>query len=264
MEKIRTLLISSTLILCIALSFPSGDNNFAGKAEEQINKAYGVGEELVYDLNWEFINAGVASLQVVGITELRTEKCYHIRSTANSNKTISYLYNVKDLVESFIHVKKLHSLRFEKHLQEGNYRADKFVIFDQERHIAIYPNDTVDIPIDAQDVLSALYFVRTLDLEVGDTIPVPNHTDKKNYPLDVIVHCQETVEVPCGKFDCIMVEPILKTPGLFKQEGRVEVWLTNDEHKMPVLMRSRVLVGAIEASLCSYKYGEPFQEASEF
>lgn len=253
MKKIIPFLCITILFLAYPITEAEDFNDDRGA----VNDAFGVGELLVYNINWQFVNAGVASLQVGSITELRGEKCYHIRSTANSNKTISYLYKVNDLVESFIHQKSLYPLRFEKHLQEGNYEADKSVVFDQQRHIAIYPDDTFDIPINAQDILSSMYYLRTFELEVGDTISIPTHADEENYPLDVIVHKRESIEVKSGKFECFMVEPLLKTPGVFKQEGRIKVWLTANETKMPVLMKSKVLIGAVKATLKDYKKGAP-------
>jgi len=107
-----------------------------------------------------------------------------------------------------------------------------------------------------QDVLSAFYFIRTQDLKVGKSLFVDNHTDKKNYPLEVKVLRKERVKVPAGTFNCVVVEPILKASGIFKQKGSLTVWLTDDEIKMPVLMKSKVIVGSISTELTNYRLGE--------
>jgi hypothetical protein len=65
----------------------------------------------------------------------------------------------------------------------------------------------------------------------------------------------ETVEVPAGKFECYRVEPIIAGEGLFMQKGNLEVWLTTDERRLPVLMRSKVLVGAFTAELVEAEFG---------
>jgi hypothetical protein len=64
------------------------------------------------------------------------------------------------------------------------------------------------------------------------------------------------VKVPAGEFYCVVVEPILQTPGIFEQKGSLTVWLTDDEKKMPVLMKSKVVVGSIVTELVSYQLGE--------
>mgnify|MGYP001953722061 CR=1 FL=1 len=49
------------------------------------------------------------------------------------------------------------------------------------------------------------------------------------------------------------VEPVVLGEALFNQKGHLRVWVTDDEVKMPVLMKSKVLVGAIAAVLTEYR-----------
>jgi hypothetical protein len=66
------------------------------------------------------------------------------------------------------------------------------------------------------------------------------------------------VTVPAGTFDCLVVEPVLQTSSIFEHKGKLTIWLTDDSLKMPVLMRSKVVVGAFEAVLKEYTTsGEP-------
>ena len=87
-------------------------------------------------------------------------------------------------------------------------------------------------------------------------ILLESHADRKNYPLNVIVHGREEVDTPAGKFQCLVVEPMLRTPGLFKHEGKLTIWLTDDERRMPVLMKSKVAIGSITVILTGYR-GHP-------
>jgi len=132
------------------------------------------------------------------------------------------------------------------------------MLFDQENHLAIYNNgqDTFSVPAYVQDVLSAFYLIRTRELKVGQSIFVDNHADKKNYPLEVKVLRKERIKVPAGTFDCVVVEPILRASGIFQQKGSLTVWLTDDQIKMPVLMKSKVVIGSISTELTKYKLGE--------
>lgn len=220
------------------------------------NNAFGIGEKLTFDIGYGFINAGYANLEVKDLIEYNERPCYLIVSTANSNKFFSTFYKVEDRVESVVDALGIYSWYFEKNLSEGTYRATRSCTFDQENHKAIYGNDTVDVARFVQDALSSLYFARTQDLKVGESIFIDNFTDGKSYPLEVRVVKKETVTVKAGKFDCILVEPLLMTSGIFKHEGRLKVWLTDDKLKMPVLMKSKVLVGSISAELTEYQLGE--------
>jgi hypothetical protein len=222
------------------------------------NQAFGVGERLVFSVGWEFVNAGTAVMEIPEVVKLDGRRCYHIVSTAKSNKVFSVFFEVDDRVESFMDVHGLYSMRYDKHLREGKFKADVSMVFDQENHLAIYDagKDTFEVQEYAQDVLSAFYFVRTQKLTVGKSLFVPNHADKKNYPLEVRVIRKEKVKVKAGEFDCLVVEPILQTPGIFEQKGSLTVWLTDDAVKMPVLMKSKVVIGSIVTELTSYQLGE--------
>jgi hypothetical protein len=222
------------------------------------NRAFGVGERFEFSVGYGMINAGTAVMEIPDMVKLDGRKCFHIVSTAQSNKFFSVFFKVADKVESFMDMYGLYSLRYDKHIREGKFKTDMSMNFDQEKHLALYNSgrDTFQVPEYVQDVLSAFYFVRTQDLQVGKSILVDNHTDKKTYPLEVRVLRKEKVKVPAGEFNCLVIEPMLKTPGIFEQKGSLTVWLTDDEVKMPVLMKSKVIVGSISTELTSYKLGE--------
>jgi hypothetical protein len=222
------------------------------------NLAFGVGERLEFSVGYGVIKAGTAVMEIPEIVRIDGRKCYHIVSTARSNKVFSVFFKVDDRVESFMDVHGLYSLRYDKHLREGKFTADVSMIFDQENNLAIYNEgkDTFEVAEYVQDVLSAFYFVRTQNLTVGKSIFVDNHTDRKNYPMEVKVLRKERVKVEAGEFDCLVVEPILQTPGIFEQKGSLTVWLTDDEVKMPVLMKSKVIIGSISSELTGYTRGE--------
>lgn len=210
------------------------------------------GEYLLFAIQYGLIYAGDASLEVRNIAEIRGRRTYHIVSEARTNKTFDVVFKVRDRHESFIDWERLYTLRFEKHLREGRFRRDHEVDFDQTQHIAVYPADTVGIPPNTQDFLSALYFFRTVDIEPGQAMAMANHTNGKNYPIFIKVLRRERVTVPAGEFDCIVIEPVLETTTIFENTGKLTIWMTDDTVRMPVLMRSKVVVGSFEAVLKEY------------
>jgi len=226
------------------------------KTERKVtNLSFGVGEKLEFKVRWGPIKAGNATMEITETIEFQGKKCFRVVSTAESSKFFSAFFKVRDRVESFIDKEGLYSLHFEKHIREGKYKADKFVDFDQQNHLAVAGKDTIPVPPFVQDVLSALYYVRTQQLEVGKSLFVDNHTDKKNYPLEVKVLRKERVEVDAGTFDCLVVQPILQAAGVFEQKGSLTVWLTDDQKKMPVQMKSKVAIGSIITELKDYRLG---------
>lgn len=223
---------------------------------------FGVGERLKFEIKYGFISAGTATL---GIPETVTERgyeCYRIVSLAESNSFFSAFFTVRDVAESYLDTRELVPRRFEKRLREGGFRAHDIVLFDHDRHVALYPkrgDRLVPISVGAQDILSSLYYVRMMDLTVGRSTFIDNHADRKNYPLEIKVLRKERVEVPVGRFDCLVVEPVMRGAGLFSHQGRLTVWLTDDAARIPVLMKSKIMVGSISAVLTDVDYADVHQ-----
>ncbi|HEX5132975.1 MAG TPA: DUF3108 domain-containing protein [Candidatus Krumholzibacteria bacterium] len=267
----KSALLAGTLSLLVsampALAQPEGDSTYtfydslyadelppdSSVIVSPILIPFGVGEKLVYSVQYGLVTAGEASLEIRNLATINGGTCYRVVSDARTNDFFSKFYSVRDRYESCIDTAALYSLRYEKHLREGKFKRDEWVEFDQVGHRAVYKDKVVPIPPMAQDVLSAMYYVRTLPLEVGQSVSIANHTDGKNYPLIVKVHRRERIKVDAGEFDCLVVEPILRGPGVFTQQGRLTVWITDDDRRIPVLMKSKVVIGHVAAVLKSYQ-----------
>jgi hypothetical protein len=218
------------------------------------NAAIRVGEKLTFSVRYGFIRAGEATLEIAGIEKVSDYPCYHVISSARSNSFFDRIFKVRDRVESWMDADFLISRRFRKKLHEGSYRKETIVEMDQDHRLAIYQDGRVfEFPTGAHDPLSAFYYVRTLELEPGQEFKLESHADRKNYPLMVTVHGREEIETPAGTFQCLVVEPTLRAPGLFKHEGKLTIWMTDDARKMPVLMRSKVAIGSITVILTDYE-----------
>jgi len=210
------------------------------------NRAFQAGERLDYIVRYGMIVAGASRLSIPEIVEIDGYPCYHILSEAWSNAFFSTFYKVEDKIQSYTDVQGIFTRRYEKRQREGHFKRDSYYEYDQALHLAKSKKDTVSVPPFVQDVLSAMYFVRTQTLAPGDTLFVDNHSDGKIYPLQIVVHRREKVSVRAGKFQCLVVEPFLQTPSLFEQKGRVVVHLTDDYRKIPVLMTSQIYVKGLK------------------
>ena len=221
------------------------------------NNAFETGEHLVFDVAYGPARAGTATMSIKDTMTLNGRLCYKIETTATSSSFIDTFFKVRDTVRTFIDAEGGFPWFFEKHIREGRYRDNRRVVFDQTNNIATQFRrnraDTLAVPPFVQDVLSSFYYVRTRELEAGRHFDIMNYGDGRLYPLRVLVHRRETVRVPAGTFECLVIEPVLQGEGLFKHEGRLQIWVTDDEYKIPVLMRSRVaVIGSIDCRLRSY------------
>lgn len=225
--------------------------------------AFDIPERLQYDLTWTGIKVGESVLEVKN-----NGSDIQIISKASSAKWVSVFYKVDDTVIStlkrltnedieyqtdrgFMWVPKSYRIK----LKEGKYRRDKEIIFDHIAKKAKYINylnnesGSFDINDSTLDPLSCLYYVRRLPLKVGKSIFIEVFDSKKLYNVEVQILNKEIVETPLGAFKTILIKPIIKSEGIFYRKGDILIWLTDDEKKTPVLLKTKVQLGSVKAVL---------------
>ena len=210
---------------------------------------FGVGESLTFDVKWYAITGGQATLTLAPMETVNGEACWHIVARAMSK--FVFFFKVDDRIESFCTADELLPARFEKHLHEGGYRKDLVATFDRKHHGAMWGTVSVPLTADCRDLLGAFYWFRTMALPPpGKEVSVCVHTDKTNFPMGVTILRRETVKVPAGTFQTILIKPFLKFEGLWRQRGDVLIWVTDDAARIPVLVRSKVfLLGSVDVVL---------------
>ena len=219
------------------------------------NKAFKVGEKLTFEVNYGFVTAGIAEYSIPKIVKLAGRDVYNVVFNVSSVSAFDPFYKVRDHYETYIDVEGIFPWRFEQHIREGGYSHDFSAFFDQRKGKAKTSEGSYEIPKYVNDIVSALYLARTFDyskLKEGNKVHLENFYKDKTYPLDILYKGKETVSVKAGKFDCIILEPLVQEGGLFKSEGTIVVWLTNDDLKIPVKVKTKVIVGSIDAELSGY------------
>jgi hypothetical protein len=219
------------------------------------NVAFGVGERLVFDVNYGFITAGEAVMAVTRLDSIAGRQCYRVEFTVNSLPSFDWIYTVRDRYLTFIDTETVAPWRFEQHVREGSYRRDFIADFDQYRLVARTTEGDHDIPEYVHDIMSAFYYARTLDFSgyaVGDGPLLHNFYRNKSHELKIRFLGRQELEIEAGTFKTIVVEPIVKEGGLFKSEGRIVIWLTDDDRKIPVRVNTKVIVGSIDTELRAY------------
>lgn len=220
------------------------------------NNAFKVGEKLTFDVKYGFVKAGVAVMAVPEMKKIAGRDAYHITFQVNSVPSFDWFYKVRDKYESYMDYQGLFPWRFEQHIREGNYSRDFSAFFDQKRGKAKTSEGEYSIPQYVNDIVSAFYLARTFDYDKmtkGGKVHLQNFYKDKVYPLDVVYHGKEKVSVAAGTFNCILVEPLVQEGGLFKSEGNILVWLTDDDLKIPVKVQTKVIIGAINSELTAYE-----------
>lgn len=218
-----------------------------------------VPEQLRYDLTWSGIKVGEATL------EARDYGSYlQLISTAVSTKWASIFYTVEDTVISTLKKDVRSSLyndfigvpySYRIHIREGKHRRDKEFLFNRAAHKVTYINhlkkEALDFPLEGAvyDPLSCLYSLRILPLTVGKSAYITIFDNKKLYPVEVQVLKKETLKLPIGSFAAIVVKPLMKTEGIFNRKGDIMIWLTDDDKRIPVMLKTKVAMGSVKAVL---------------
>ena len=217
--------------------------------------AFTLGERLVYDVGYSFITAGEAVFSIPAIETMHDRECYQVLFTVNSTPTFSFFYKVDDRYETILDKKGIFPWRFTQRIREGKYRNDFAADFDQLSNVAITKAGIYPVPPYVHDVVSAMFYVRTLDYSKcrpGERIIIQNFFKDTTYQLAVKFLGYQQISVDAGKFNCVLVEPLIREGGLFKSEGRIIIWMTNDDRKIPVKVSTKVAVGSIDAELREY------------
>jgi hypothetical protein len=212
------------------------------------------GEYLRFSVQYGFIKAGSAYLEVPELKSWNGRKVFNLVARAESNSFFSRFYKVRNRIDSFWDADQLFSWRYAENRREGGYKTKSEIVFDHAKREAHYADGRVfPIPPRVQDGLSSFYFTRFQALPIGGSIVFDYHASKKSLPLEVKIIGRERVETPAGTFNCVAIEPRLKAGGIFKNKGRLVIWITDDERRMPVLMKSQVAVGSISVVLQEFR-----------
>lgn len=211
------------------------------------------GEDLVYDVRFGAIKVGSGRMRVLGIESVRDRPAWHTRFTISGG---TFFYQVDDVYESWMDVLTLNSLRYVQDTEQGNReRKRAFEIFpDRAVYTEVHKRNR-EMPSVAQplDDGSFLYYIRTVPLEVGRTYEFNRYFKPDRNPVKIRVLRRERVRVPAGTFDAIVLQPIIKTSGIFSEGGQAEIWLTDDDRRMMVQMRSRLSFGSLNLYLRRYR-----------
>jgi hypothetical protein len=215
---------------------------------------FDTGERLTYDVRFGGIKVGTGRMEVVGTQEVRGREAWHTRFTVKGGIP---LYRVNDRMESWIDTRTFESLRFVQDLEEG--RRDK------ERFYEIYPENSTysekgetenaQSVADPLDDAAFMYFVRTIPLEVGRTYDFNRYFRPDRNPVQIRVLRRETVKVPAGTYRTIVIQPVIKSKGIFSEKGHAEMWLTDDSRRLLVQMKTDLSIGSLSLYLRGYVPG---------
>ncbi len=215
-----------------------------------LSAPFKAGESLRFSVQYGFIHAGSAWLEVPEVADWNGHPSWRLVARAESNGFFDRMYKVRNRIESLWDREARFSWRYFEDRHEGKFTANDTMVFEPDSLRMRYKNgQSYPVSGPVQDALSSFYMTRFQALPIGGTITFEYHASRKTAPMEVRVLGRESVKTPAGRFNCVVVEPLLKAGGIFKNKGRLVIWLTDDERRMPVLMKSKVKIGSVKVVL---------------
>ncbi|MDF1504015.1 DUF3108 domain-containing protein [Roseisolibacter sp. H3M3-2] len=233
----------------------TGAGAVAPTGDDVAARPFKPGERLTYDVKFGPIKAGTGSMEVRGLETVRGRPAYH---TVFRVKGGVPGFRVLDVFESWFARDDLSSLRFHKDQDEGpKERTSRFEIFPERATYDDLRDDRGELPSTDRplDDGSFLYYIRTVPLVVGQTYRFEQYFKPDRNPVTIRVLRREKVTVPAGTFDAIVVQPTIKTSGIFGEGGRAEVWISDDDRRIILQLKSKLSFGSLNLYLTDHKAG---------
>ncbi len=239
--------MTGSLLLALTLFQAPGSPppDTAAGAARQPSYPWAVGETLTYSAKLGMLSLGSGTLQVAGVDTVRGVETFRFRFRLQG-KTI--VYSLDDVLESYVGTQDLISRRFVQDFVENGKPI--------KRHYEIFPDSgyyreqgkpgTQPAPADPLDDAAFFYFVRVTDLQVGKTYTYNRYFRKEKNPVTIEVKKREKMELPDGReVQCLVLHPVIDTKGMFSKRSDTQIWLTDDQRRLPVQIRSKFPFGTI-------------------
>ena len=224
--------------------------------------AFDIPERLEFKISYAGVTAGYATQEIT-----KNGNNLYIVSTAHSADWLKLFFPVNDRIESVV-AKNENSLSkiglplsYKERIHEGptNYRKD--VEFDYAKLEVVtkdlIKNNSIVNKMTEQtyDTLSSFYYYRTVPLQVGTSSFINIYDCKRLWNTEVQVLRKEKLKTDLGQFNTVVIKPVLmNSEGVFASTGDMYIWLTDDERRIPVQMKSKMKVGSITATLVGGSY----------
>lgn len=228
------------------------------------NRSFDLGEKLEYRVHYGMLNAAVATMEIGEKVVYRNNRpCYKVDVFGKSVGVFDLITRINDNWGTYLDTAAIIPHGAYRILEEGRYRKYEYVDFDHQKEQAITtlldkktkePREPIitSIPKNVQDMVSGYYYIRTLDfskIPEGEVITVDAFFDEEKYDFKIRYHGKEMLRTKLGKFNTIVLQPLLPKNGLFTGEDAIKVWISDDANKIPLKVKAKMFVGAVEIDI---------------
>lgn len=216
--------------------------------------------EVYYDWGPIWVNAARTSFSVKK-TEIGKRKVFYFLGEGSTHRNYDWFFKVRDTFQCWADTHDLKPIHYIRNSKEGGTRVynDNYFIYDKKQvnffklEKKKFKRDSVKLKDCTFDVLSMVYYARTINYkhyQIGAKIPISLYLDGEiNDSLYIRYLGTEKIKTALGEKNCIVFSPLLIKGTIFSGGETMKVWVTNDEKKIPVLIKTPIIVGNIEVKL---------------
>ncbi len=219
-------------------------------------KPFRPGEKLTYSVKFGPIVGGHATLMLKS-SYYDGRLVYHARGEGKTVGLAEKLYSVRDIFESYFDFNTILPYKAIRDVKEGNYKKhDEAVFYQHENTVHCLNKDTiVSVPARTLDMMSVLYYIRSLDLQnlkPGAVLHTVTFFDEAVFPFDIRYKGKEEVRTKHGKIKCFRFDPVVEPGRMFESEDDMTFWISDDRNLIPIKVRFDLLVGSLHIELAEY------------
>jgi hypothetical protein len=209
------------------------------------------GEKLTYKGTWGIIPAGELTLEVLPIETVNGVEIYHFVMITKTSAVVDLIYKIRERQDSYVDTGMTHSLLYKKKT-ESEHPRDESINFNWEKMEATYTNFNhskrpIRVVSGTFDPLALFYALRLRNLKENSVIHIPV-TDGNNVSIEVLVNIgkRDVIEVEGKMYDTIEITPNMEMLDKLKKvvkksdHPQLKVWVTADEKKIPIKIRTKV------------------------
>ena len=208
------------------------------------------GEKLTYKGTWGIIPAGELTLEVLPKKTINGIEAYHFVMITKTNEIVDLIYKIRERQDSYVDTGMTHSI-FYKKKTESKHPRDVSINFNWKKREATYTNfgqkkPPIHILPGTFDPLALFYALRFQNLKENSEIYIPLTDGKRNIEVRAIVGKRDMIEIEGKTYDTIEITPNMemldKLDKVVKKSDhpQLKIWVTADEKKIPVKIRTKV------------------------
>ncbi|MCF0056951.1 DUF3108 domain-containing protein [Dyadobacter sp. CY356] len=226
-----------------------------------VNKSFSFGERVEYRVHYGFINAAEAKVEIAkNLSIVNNHPCYKINVTGRTVGAFDLITRVRDNWRSYVDTLAIVPHMFYQSIQENKYRKEETVVFNHDKDQATSTvkeeTKTFHTPNNVNDIISGYFFLRTINFEkvaLGEIIEIPTFFDGEVYKLRIKYAGKDVIKTKFGKIKVLKLNPLIPDNKLFKGEGAVKLWVSDDVNKIPLKAEVELAIGSLEMDIKSVK-----------